>query len=118
MSESNAYTGRLVNRQLEKLHQLFTFYQQSLEDIYEVLSCDSVLFLFVFVAANAALVMNVYHLCLSSRVLYSVFLYIYVSSMQRFTFFIRVVLVFSSFCFVPYSSLCGVFHDAALLVSY
>ena len=84
MSESNAYTGRLVNRQLEKLHQLFTFYQQSLEDIYEVLSCDSVLF--VFVAANAALVMNV---CVCLRVFC---MSIYVSSVQRFTFFIRVVL--------------------------
>ena len=49
MSEGNAYTGRLVNRQLEKLHQLFTFYQQSLEDIYEVLF----FVLIVLVAAEA-----------------------------------------------------------------
>ncbi|KAK2174939.1 hypothetical protein NP493_765g01073 [Ridgeia piscesae] len=35
MSEKRRYTGCVVDRQLEKLHQLFTFYQQSLEDVYE-----------------------------------------------------------------------------------
>ncbi|KAI0212137.1 hypothetical protein LSAT2_002950 [Lamellibrachia satsuma] len=35
MSESRSYTGRVVDRQLEKLHQLFTFYQHSLKDVFE-----------------------------------------------------------------------------------
>ena len=48
MSESRSYTGRVVDRQLEKLHQLFTFYQHSLKDVYEVFPAYNCDIFFVF----------------------------------------------------------------------